>query len=340
MIDIALASDANYACGLLVTAVSIARHASPSAMLRFNVLDGGMTDAIWENLTEHVRTVHAASQFRRFKVDDACFAAYPAWSGTGRMTYARLLLPQVISDADFVVYCDVDFLWMADIAELWRSCDPRIIVQSTCEGKEPTRRLEEPWFAVHGLDYSFERYFCAGLVLFNLKLCRELRVFEKVLAFLDAHPDVQVVDQTALNAVLGGEPLGEDVMNARLLPSRWQLFSGDVTDESLAVGCVIHYAGTAPWRLAHRRVLLSDALLLWHRENGRIRGCGVWASLRSFFPIHRIVVRRCLFLLFATRGVRSLVWPLLRLSGHAACAETFRRECRRLRVDAGMEENP
>ena len=331
MIDIALASDANYACGLLVTAVSMARSASPDAVLRFNVMDGGIPDDMWDDFTFQVRKFHSASEFRRFRVDDTCFNAYPSWSGTGRMTYARFLLPQLLSDIDYVIYCDVDFLWLADVAELWKVRRPNVLAFSTREGKDPTRRIEEPWFAKQGLPYSFDTYICAGLILFNLALCRRLRVIDQARAFLDSHSDVQVADQSALNAVLGGSTLAEGVTNVSFLPARWQVFSGDVTNEFLAEGCVIHYAGAAPWRFAHRRVLLSDALLIWHRLNAEIRHCSVWQSLRSFLPLGRIVLRRLLFLLFATPGIRGLCWLMLTLMGHRACVKTFAAECHRLR---------
>lgn len=41
IIDIALASDGGYFCGLFVTACCIAKHADKAANLRFNILDGG-----------------------------------------------------------------------------------------------------------------------------------------------------------------------------------------------------------------------------------------------------------------------------------------------------------
>lgn len=335
MIDIALASDANYACGLLVTAVSMARSASPDAVLRFNVMDGGMSNEVWEDFTAHVQKAHPLSEFRRFKVDDACFSAYPAWSGTSRMTYARLLLPQVLSDVEYVIYCDVDFLWQADVAELWRQRNPHVIVKTTREGKVQTRRIEEPWFRERNLPYSFDRYFCAGLLLFNLNQCRRFRVFEKMLQFLDVHPDVQAPDQTALNAVLQKEKFGDEIENVCLLSPKWQVFAGDVTDELLQNGCVIHYAGTTPWRLPRRWVLLSDTLMLWHRLNGVIYGIGSWGSLRRFFPIHRIIWRRMEYLAFSTAGIRSICWIILYLTGHRECVRTFRKECRRLKF--GLE---
>lgn len=324
MIEVALASDEHYVCGLLVTAVSLAKSASDNAEIRFNVLDGGISDEVWLDFEEKVRAVHARSVFNRVKVDDARFAAFPEWNGKSRLTYARLLLPQILPDAEHVIYCDVDFLWRADIAELWPLRDARTIVQSVPDGTDDTERREGPWFAARGLAYSRERYFCAGLSIFNLRLFRELNVAERVLAFLDSHADVQFVDQSALNAILGGAPLAECVENIRMLPAKWQRLSRFVTAEDLKNGCAIHYAGDTPWGQGCRIQPLTDLQLLWHDFHGELIGGGRRTSLLRFFSPGTIRFRRFMFHLGTTPVLRRLLFLALRLTGRSSYVDWFK----------------
>ena len=330
MIEIALASDANYVCGLLVTAASLARHADPSAEIRFNVLDGGIADSTWDDFVARVTKEHEKTSFRRFTVDDKRFAAFPEWNGKSRLTYARLLLPGLLPDTDFVIYCDVDFLWSADVAELWSLRNPRAIVQSTPDGSEETRTHEAPWFAERGLIYSFDRYFCAGLCFCNLKLWRECKVAEKALAFLDAHTDVHFADQSALNAILGGEPLAEGIVNVATLPAKWQKMSRFTTTADIEKGCVIHYAGDTPWGRGWRTQPLTDLNLLWHVFNGSLTGCDELASLHRFFDPGDVRRRRVLFALFTMPILRDLLFALFRLTGRAGYLAWLRPCCRRL----------
>ena len=332
MIEIALASDAHYLCGLLVTAVSLARHASPDADLRFNVLDGGLSDAEWDDFASRVRAAHARSVFRRFPVDDARFAAFPEWNGRSRLTYARLLLPALMPDADWVVYCDVDFLWNADVAELWTLRDPRAVVLSTPDGTADTRRREAPWFAARGLAYDPETYFCAGLSFFNLALWRRFGLAETTLAFLDAHPDVLFVDQSALNAVLGAAPLAPDVVNVKMLPRKWQTMSRFATADDIRRGCVLHYAGDTPWRQAWRTQPLTDLQLLWHHVHGDLLGLTVDESLARFFPPEALRLRRRMFRFASAPVLRRLLFLLLRLTGRSGYLPWMRACCRRLPV--------
>ena len=136
-IDIALAADGGYFCGLFVTACSIAKYASPGARLRFDILDGGLSEGDWALLRDKVAAFHADTEFRRLEVNGAAFKDCLSWHGN-HMAYARLLLPDLLPDADYCVYCDVDFLWMRDIAALWDEKRENIALISTWNGAEST----------------------------------------------------------------------------------------------------------------------------------------------------------------------------------------------------------
>ena len=69
-IEIALAADGGYFCGLLVTACSIAKYADKSVALRFHILDGGISESDWHFLVEIVTRYHKGSSFNKILVDE------------------------------------------------------------------------------------------------------------------------------------------------------------------------------------------------------------------------------------------------------------------------------
>lgn len=299
VIDIALAADGGYFCGLFVTACSIAKHAANDVTLRFNILDGGIEERDWNLLVEKVGGLHSAVEFNRLTVDDEMFADYPDWHGN-KMAYARLMLPDALPDPDWCIYCDVDFLWMRDIAELWAERDERYAFIGTMDGAEWTLTREKAWFEKNGYPFDPKTYFCSGLCFFNLKAFREQGLIRKVEGILRKHYDIQYPDQAALNIATFGQ--------TKIVSQIWQRFPERVTQAELNAGCVVHHAGELPWKRVQGYVaILSDTIMLWHRFNAEIHGISVWQSLRRYNPAVGILYHRALFWLMRCPLV---AWPL------------------------------
>ena len=303
-IDIALASDAAYFPGLLVASASLARAASRDVSLRFNVLDGGVGGENVRFLRERLLVEHPHAELRMFPVDDARFGSFRAWNGTGRMAYARLVLPELMRDVDFVIYCDVDFLWMADVAELWRSRDASAVVQACREENTATLEREERWFAANGIRFDRQRYVCSGLMVMNLRLSRERGVSDALLDFLSAHNDVQYVDQTAVNAVVG---------DIGILPGRWGVFAWRYRGGGAEGSCAIHFAGSAPWRHGWWTQALTGAHEAWYRFYGELVGLDWRAARRRFLSRRQIASRRATWIVVRHAALRIPFFLLLRL---------------------------
>ena len=320
VIDIALAADSGYFCGLFVTACSIAKYAAKDVTLRFNILDGGIEERDWNLLVEKVGGLHSAVEFNRLTVNDEMFADYPDWHGN-KMAYARLMLPGALHDVDWCIYCDVDFLWMRDISELWAERDERYAFISTMDGAEWTLKREEKWFEKNGYPFDPEKYFCSGLCFFNLRAFREQGLIRKIEVILKEHPDIQYPDQAALNIATFGQ--------TKIVPKCWQQFHQDVTPQMLQEGCVIHYAGAIPWKATKGTVaLLRDLDLLWHRMNAEARGIPVWRSLRTYMSVWSIIYHRGLRnLLYWPNRIHCLGWLrwLLEKSGHKGVWEFWKK---------------
>lgn len=300
MIDIALAADANYFPGLLVTAVSIARYASRRVALRFNVLDGGLDREDLTLLRERLASAHPSASLRVLEVDESRFAAFPAYNGSGRMAYARLLLPELVTDAEFLVYCDVDFLWTADIAELWELRSPDFTLAARRDGSPETERQESAWYAERGMDVEFSRYVCSGLMLVNLRRFRAERCSERVMAFLAEHPDVLFADQSAINAVVG---------DIRILPARW----GTFPRERQFADAAIHFAGATPWRRQWWTSLFTEAHFMWFSVYAGLVGGTRTGAVLKFLGWRDFLRRRLAWRLATSRLLRPPFFALLRL---------------------------
>lgn len=293
VIDIALAADSGYFCGLLVTASSIAKYAREDARLRFNILDGGIDKKDWKLLEKGIKGLHRNSEFRRLPVDENLFKKFPAWHGN-KMAYARLMLPDVLQDVEWCIYCDVDFLWLNDICKLWSERDDKYAFIGTIDGVESTLEMEKVWFEKNGYPFDADKYFCSGLCFFNLKAFREQELATKIAKILEKHTDIQYPDQAALNIVTFGQ--------TKLVDKNWQQFHQYVTPAMVKDGVVVHFAGAIPWRQRKgMAILVRDLDLKWYKINAEVRDISLWKSLRMYLSVGYILWHR---------GLRDIIYVL------------------------------
>ena len=295
-IEIGLAANGPYFCGLMETACSMAMHANPEYQLRFHVLDAGIAAEDRMLVERRIADFHPRCVFEWLPVEEKMFAGLPKWNG-GYMVYTRLLLPQLLKDIDWCIYCDCDFTWMRDVAELWEMRDDTFAMLGTRDGTEWTLDIEEKWFKEHGFAFNRDDYFCAGLTFFNLKKFRDDGIAKKCLELLQLHPPFN--DQSVLNITCLGR--------VKLIPQVWQRFTEVVTQEELDAAVVIHHAGEVPWTKMRGLTLLSDTRLIWHCVNARIRGISLWKSLRLHYSAWEIVFRRLLVYVVRCPGLRQMM---------------------------------
>ena len=317
-VEIALAANDRYFDGLLVTACSIARFANKERPLAFTILDGGIKEENLEFLKDRVSAFHPCTTLQTLRINEADLADFPLFHGN-RMAYARLLLPLLKPDTKHIIYCDVDFLWMADITLLWKLQDENVPYQSTKDMVLSTIDYEREWFRRNSIPFNADRYFCTGLSFFNLQAFREQDLPRSICDFLRKHQDVMLADQTAMNALIGNK-IG-------LLPQCWQVIPRYVPDSTYDVPIVLHYAGEPPWSISKTSKMLTDTQLLWFRFDATIRGCTMWRSLRRYYSAPRIIVSRLVFkIIMSTSVTRHLFYRLLQKLGRWKFKETIPRK--------------
>jgi len=317
-ISIALASDRNFTCGLLVTVHSICRHAAAGSVLKFHVLDLGLE----EEDRQLVRDMGAASanctaSFIFHKSSIACYEHLPSWRGN-YATYARLILQDLLPDEDWIIYTDIDTLWLRDINELWSKRDPARALAAVPDGSgfiefsgAPRAAAE---FAAHGRTIDPANYFCAGLLLMNLKRLRETEFTKNCADFLVNRKDLLwAPDQNLYNFLY-------PVPDTLLLDPLWGEFAQAYGRRGTHAPRVIHYAYNAPWV---KNRMTPPQLLWWrylHDQIGLDRIGSHRASLEKECrkSLRRIsnLSSKCRFL--ATYGATALFKPKL---WHKRCAE-------------------
>lgn len=289
-IHVALAADQNYFEGLLTAAWSIARNCSRPQTLIFHILDGGIDDASFSYLQSRLQTFNCAIE--RLQVNQQNhFSSFQDYRGSGKMTYARLLLPDLLPNLHQVIYADVDTLWLIDIARLWDSLSPDAVIH--CLPSQHTTPAELAWFEKHNLKFEFGKRFCAGVIVMNLDKFRNEALHLKMLqAIADSNGKVPCVDETVLNAYTFWRD------DRKFIEPCWQRMSFGRLEPLDRDGFVIHYAVDTPWLSIHKyHHLLTDQHLIWHRFHAEARQSTPWKSLRMSNSVFDIIACRILFLM-------------------------------------------
>ena len=280
MLRIVYATDMGYLMPTRVSASSALAWASDRSGIVIYVLDCGIEDSAWEEFACALRTRFGESfGLHRVSVDMARFSALRGWTNDSKGAYARLLIPELLPEADWCVYADGDTLFTDDplkLQGLWKGDCALMGHQDDFDEKQVA------WYREHSLAWHDDTHICSGFMLMNLEWFRAHGATDRCLELLKRHPDCPCVDQDALNVVCENR--------IKLLPDEWGVLA--YTLHGCAKGGCLHYGGTPPWKAwrpyaRRHRILLSSARRLWllfagrvlHRRPWRIIGC----SARDYF---------------------------------------------------------
>lgn len=309
-VEVALAANHAYFPGLLVTAASLAEHTSHP--LRLWILDGGLERQDRETLVSCVAAHHRSADVRFVEVSEASFDGFPEWNAGSRLTYARLMLPSLLRDVSLVIYSDVDFLWRADVGELW-DC-----VRAEQKDGSPNAiwACLDPWVLTLEREGNPSGYVCAGMMVMDLEAWRQQKLDRGCMEYIRTH-EVPFVDQSAINRV---------VANKGILPRKWGRFSREITRRELSGAWAIHYAGGVPWRWNYVLALITPADLEWYRYYGKLTGKSAWQVKVGFLGLKNYLLRRVAWILVHTQGLRQLFFAYLHLRGRDSYVRYFQEE--------------
>lgn len=157
-----------------------------------------------------------ATRFKAYKCSHAAFI--------------RIFLTDFI-DADWVLYSDVDTLWMRDVAELWNLRDNAASIM-WCQDLPSIAKGVHEYAKKWNPEFDEAKYCCSGVTLMNLKRLREMNLPERCIEFVSKWGTPFFVDQDILNYVCR-----ED---AKILPQHWDCL---VPTREAVNGLVYHFTG-------------------------------------------------------------------------------------------------
>jgi len=118
---IALSADEQFVDGLAATLAGIVRN-TPDTPIRVVILDSGIQDATWTELTTVIGARLPSLELQRIvlRPDQLdCFAPDIRSLNLSNATYSRLLLPELLPDCERILYIDCDVVIDADLRELF-----------------------------------------------------------------------------------------------------------------------------------------------------------------------------------------------------------------------------
>lgn len=201
-------------------------------------------------------------------VDDARCSGLPTEGFTGKATWYRVMLPDLLPDIGRVLCLDADLIVTDSLAPLWGTDIEDFFLAAVTNVLAP-QYMTRPV----ALGLSPHSYFNAGVMLLNLDLMREHGCSERIVRYgIDHAPDLALRDQDALNHVLADrrKPLSPrwNSMNAlRTYPWSSYVFPAEEIAAAIERPAVRHFEGPGrnkPWHAGCDA--RSQGLYLRHRQ--------------------------------------------------------------------------
>jgi hypothetical protein len=165
-------------------------------------------------------------------------------------TYTRFLVPHLHNFAGWALFCDCDFLWLADIRELVALIDDRYAVMCVHHDHRP----KEDWKMDHQVQSRYPRKNWSSMVLYNC-----------------GHPANAALTAEIANTESGAflhrfQWLDDALIGA--VPETWNWLEGWCAKPPAGSPGVVHFTRGGPWFAEWRHVDYAD---LWLAEEAEYR---------------------------------------------------------------------
>jgi lipopolysaccharide biosynthesis glycosyltransferase len=232
------------------------------------------------------RMVHrGGGELRLHEIADDRVAALPAAGYFTAAMWYRIFLPELVPEADRVLYLDVDTIAVDALAPLWDVDLSRAWLGAVTNVFEPWHAGRPAALGLAGPDV----YFNSGVLLLNLEELRRDRCTGALYDFAVEHAaELQWPDQDALNVVLGARrvalhPRWNAMNSVMLFDSAADVFGAEAVREARARPAIRHFEGPSinkPWHLectrphrgAYRRHRLRTPWPLYRPDGLSVRG--------------------------------------------------------------------
>ena len=294
-------SDERFFPGLSVAVASAVAAASGKFDYHFMILDGGLNDNSLNELDLTIKSIAnhkgIGATVESLPVDQRLLMALPERRGS-RMPYAKLILPEILSHLDSVIYLDADILCFAGLEGVHApDGDSKWLLAGSLDFFD---RIEKdcPW--VDQLSPSERRmpYINSGMMWMNLKGLRELDFASSAISARASIGEARHADQAVFNFLGRGRSF--------VLPKKFNHMTAVGSSRPLCKGVLdmnIHHIGAPkPW-LGPPKTSNWLAHCLWHQAHAAWFAC---APVNQLPPPHDLAtVRRKAMLYTFLNPVRA-----------------------------------
>jgi lipopolysaccharide biosynthesis glycosyltransferase len=261
-------ADEKFFPGLAVAVTSAVAAASGKYDYHFLILDGGLnTDSLLE--LQEISTQFAEKNdirvtIRKLEIDQSRLLALPERRGS-RMTYAKLVLPEILPRLDSIIYLDADVLCFAGIENIQPPNDEGAWLLAGARDFFCVIEKDCPWLNQVPLAERRLPYINCGVMWMNLKGLREINFTNQSITARASIGHARQGDQSVFNYICRGKSyILPDLMNHRTAIGSSRL----LCDGNLNLN--IHYIGSPkPW-LGPPKTSNWLAHQLWHQANRAI----------------------------------------------------------------------
>ena len=236
------AGDSRFYQGVTMCLHSTMQYANKDYTYVLHVLDGGLSDQQYTDLDVGLTTKYSNVLLERHVFDkDRLSGLRLDPTHTSASTYARLLIPEIIS-VPKVLYIDADILIGRDVSELLEDgVDSDVLVSAVRDPYLLTLEDDCPWIE-KGSEESLYPYFNAGFMVMYLDRWRLEDVGKTLLSCaIRESSRCDYKDQTVLNYVLRGR--------VKIIDFQWNVDAREVASPDFtASGVNYHFFGyEKPW---------------------------------------------------------------------------------------------
>jgi len=264
---ICFASDRNYLDYTFVAIQSIIEHASDDYCYDIVILGtdcAGREEPFRSLFSKNVsvRILDMEAYIEKFGMRD-----FYVSGNIPMASYFRFFIPEIFSEYSKVLYLDGDVLVCDDVKFLLAEDLGDALVGAVRDAGTLALPKKRQAYLEKRLGVSPEKYFCSGIMLYNVEACNAFNFSNRCIAKLEELVAPPYHDQDVLNSVTRGR--------VKQIPLRWHLITtvlplvemnrlsggADVTAEyqkAIKEPGILHYAGAKPWN--EDRIALAD---LW-----------------------------------------------------------------------------
>ncbi len=259
-IEIAMATDNNYAYPTMVAMTSILESKNDTTKVNFHVMLSSDFDSANKEKIKSLEKTYSGCAVDIIDMKPVQAEAKTSGHIT-KSAYFRLSLASLLQDLDKVLYLDTDLIAVKDISDLYSTNIDNYYVGGMNHGG--LKNINKNFF---GLGRR-EIYINSGVLLMNLKKMREDNIEEKFNQFMIEHQndkEWRQHDQDVINAVCYGNiailPLKYNAMQQDACQEGLRHWYSDTYEESYQNPAIIHYSSPdKPWNLTN----LKNADLWW-----------------------------------------------------------------------------